>query len=75
MAATASTPYDVLREELRGALRNYLERHGGTAAGADAVRDVALDRDADRSDVAAAMWTLVDQGVAEYGKHAELTLV
>jgi hypothetical protein len=65
---------DALRQELRAALRQYLEECGGTAAGAQAVRDVALEENVDPSHVAAAMWTLVDEGIAEYGGNAELTL-
>jgi hypothetical protein len=74
MPATTIKPRDALRQELRAALRQYLEQRGGTAAGAEAVRHVALEENVDPSHVAAAMWTLVDEGIAEYGRNAELTL-
>jgi hypothetical protein len=74
MPATTTKPREVLRQELRAALRQYLEQRGGTAAGAEAVRQVALEQNVDDSHVAAAMWTLVDEGIAEYGRNAELTL-
>ena len=74
MPSTATTPRDVLRQELRTALRQYLEQRGGKAASADAVRAVALSQNVDPSHVAAAMWTLVDEGIAEYGRNADLKL-
>jgi hypothetical protein len=74
MPATTAKPRDALRQELREALRKYLEQHGGRAVGAEAVRHVALEQNVDPSHVAAAMWTLVDEGIAEYGRNAELTL-
>jgi hypothetical protein len=74
MPATATRSRDALRQELRAALRKYLEQHGGAVAGAEAVHDVAIEQDADPSHVTAAMWTLVDEGVAEYSDNAELTL-
>jgi hypothetical protein len=75
MPATTAKPRDALRQELRAALLQYLEqRRGRTAAGAEAVRHVALEQNVDPSHVAAAIWTLVDEGIAEYGPNAELTL-
>jgi hypothetical protein len=74
MPATTTQPRQALRQELRAALRGYLEQRGGTAAGAEAVRDVAAERNVDDSHVAAAMWTLVDEGIAAYGHDAGLTL-
>jgi hypothetical protein len=68
------TPRDALRRELRTALREYLEQRGGEAAGADAVRDVARAQNVDASHVAAAMWALVDEGVAQYERNADLKL-
>jgi hypothetical protein len=72
--ATMISPRDALRQELRDALCRYLEQHGGTAVGDEAVRDVALKQNVDDSQVTAAMWTLVDEGIAEYGPNAELNL-
>lgn len=74
MPAATTKPRDALRQELRAALREYLKQRGGKAAGAEAVRDVALEQNVDPSHVAAAMWTLVDEGIAEYGRNADLTL-
>jgi hypothetical protein len=74
VSATGNRSRDAVRNELRIALRDYLKQRGGTAAGADAVRAVALEYNATPSGVAAAMWTLVDEGVADYGRNAELIL-
>jgi hypothetical protein len=74
MPATMTKPRDALRKELRAALRQYLERRGGTAAGAEAVQHVASKHNVDNSRVAAAVWTLVDEGIAEYESNADLTL-
>jgi hypothetical protein len=74
MPATTTKPRDALRQELRTALHKYLTQRGGTAAGAEAVRNVALEQNVDDPQVAAAMWSLVDEGIAEYGRNAELTL-
>lgn len=74
MPATGVMPRDALRQRLRTAIEEYLRTRGGKAAGSDAVREVSLEQDVDPSDVAAAMWALVDDGVAEYGSDADLTL-
>jgi hypothetical protein len=74
MSATRTGSRDALRNELRLALREYLMQQGGTAPGADAVRTIATEHNVAPSGVAAAMWTLVDEGVAEYGRNAELIL-
>ena len=72
-AATAQTR-EALRTELRDALVGYLKTRDGTAISADAVRDVAREHNVDRSHVAAAMWALVGDGEAAYGREAELSL-
>jgi len=74
MPATTAKPRDALRQELRAALLRYLKQRGGKAAGAEAVHDIALEENVDPSHVAAAIWTLVDEGIAEYGLNAELTM-
>lgn len=63
------------RIRLRKALCDLLAGYGGAAIGSDVVHYVAVDHSAPKEAVAAAMWTLVDEGVLEYTKNAELILV
>jgi len=75
MTTTTSRNREDLLRDLKDALVEYLGKHpGGTAPGAEAVHRVALEENVDPSYVTDAMWVLVEEGVAEYGRMAELTL-
>ena len=68
-------PRDTIREELRQALVDYLDAHGGKARAIKAVSYVAGKHYMDILYVTSAMWTLVDDGVLRYTRKAKLKRV
>ena len=59
-------------EELRDAVLRQVEDADGVAVGPELIREVSMAKDVAASRVAAAMWTLVDDGKLSYTDGGQL---